>query len=308
MDQSKLTACFDFRQVSIPQKLMELPVAAEDVDRKLQNLAERFLTIEPADEIRAGDIVRIALEVTDTQPAGVLHINVGKAFYDPDWETSLVGMTVGDPVVLPKRGQGRRGVIASVKRRCIPPVNDTLVQRMGDPSITTVAACRAAIETDLAGIAQQKKEPVLIQFVMKETAKASSYDDLTEEINLRMAEIEAERRTLAENNDASYEDILRHFLPGASSDPEKLAKQLRDEAELDVKTDLIAQHLVTEASVTFGRTEYESIVAEYLAQGASRELIEARFPYEEYLKSAPGEFWTKQILEYFRPKFEVVKV
>lgn len=301
MGTEKLILRFDFRKVQIPEKFLELPVKKSDIEQELFELAERFLTIgDAADGVRVGDVIRIDLA---GEP---LYVNVGKGYYDPQWENTLVGKRAGASVTLPKRGRGQTGTIAAVRRRNIPALTDGMVVQAGIPGVATVEDYRRSVEERFVRAAKRSKEELLLEYVLKETVKASTFGCLTEELARRLVENDEDLHRQAERFGMSYEEVLAHQTRGART-PEEVERRLRDKAELDVKRDLLIQSHVEEDGVTFGREDFEAYQQIWLDRGMTAEQVEANFSYEDYLKGAPISYFYEKVQAYLEPLYRVVK-
>ena len=83
---------FDFREANVPEKMLVLKIDKADIDAGMETAAERFLTIEAAEDgIRAGDIVGLVFP-DDGEEAW---FSVGKGFFDRGTEDALLGLRQG---------------------------------------------------------------------------------------------------------------------------------------------------------------------------------------------------------------------
>lgn len=175
MGEGKVTDVYDFRKVPVPEKLLEIPLDMQKVREKLEEVPEKFLTIEEAtDAVCPGDIVTITL------PEETVQMNVGKHFYDAVWEDTLVGMKPGNEVTLPARGANQTGRLTQIKRRIYPPLTDELIVKLGLEGISTIGEYQAYIEERMIGMSRYQKEGALVQYVSKKVVEQSGFEDMEE--------------------------------------------------------------------------------------------------------------------------------
>ncbi len=140
---------YDFRDVTVPEKLLEIKVSGETVSAEMDRAALRFATIEPTDSpIRQGDFVRV--ELPGQEGPETVQINVGNGFADEALEDILPGMCQGDERVLSLNGSEAAVRLLSVKRRMIPRFTDDLVQKLGLEGAGTVQDYREYIVRQIA--------------------------------------------------------------------------------------------------------------------------------------------------------------
>ena len=118
---------YDFRDVAIPDALLNASVSREEIDGELRLTAQRFTTIAPAfDGICNGDIV--VLEIPDEQdPDGVqqVFVNMGRGFFDS--EEALLGLCAGAQTEVFYENQTVPAAILAVKRKYIPELTNESV-------------------------------------------------------------------------------------------------------------------------------------------------------------------------------------
>lgn len=322
MDKSKLLELCDFRTLPVPEKLLELRVPTASVEQDVQTVATRFLTIEPVkDAVQMGDFVVLTPDapldigdITDYRAfaqanQGEVQINVGKGFYDADWEQALVGKTLGDTVTLPQRGNGQTATLTQIKRRVTPALTDELVARMGLEGIDTIEAYRASVTDKYAKRAHQTNVNALVGMLTKQLVAQCKFADLSEELAAEDASTMQQIEAMAAQRQTTVEAIVAQMVPGSDNKTheERLA-ELHEANLKQLKQRLIAEVMAAQDGVTFDRESYEKTVAQYLAQGVPQETIDTQFTYEVYLQSAAGGYLAEKIEAYYNDKFKVVRV
>ncbi len=317
MDGKKLLEYVDFREIPIPEALLQLSVSEETLDQAVAALGPRFATFrEAGDGIRSGDIVVITTEApVEADPNGAdyrheaqavpgqIQINVGKGFYDPAFEEGLLGKKIGDTLTLPKRGQGKRGIIAQVKRKENAPVTDDLAQRMGAGDLGQYREMMRAqyLEGDM-----RKKLNGIQSLLTKTLRERCVFGDIEEEIAQSMAEMRAYIQNAAEEKGLPYAEVEAKLLPDGCVTEEAKAAFFRGKAEEGVKDKLISRAAAEHDGAVFDRAGYEALMAQYTAMGMPAEQFQAQMPFERYQIMAPENYLPQAMQAYFEEKFKAV--
>lgn len=307
MGQEKLLKLFDFRELDVPEKLFELNYNEADVDRKLEEVREKFLVIQAVPgPVEPGDIVTLDVPAAGEREAETLQINVRKYFYDNEFEDALVGRMPGGSLTLPARGAGRPCTLTQIKRRVLPPLTDELVGKLGLEGVETVADCRKLFTDRFVAQARRKKTEAILTMVINQVVQRSQFGDLTEDVDAALAETEASSRFLAQQYGMTYEEYLAQTIPAKYETADQKARYLRGQAEAEVKQNLIYTHYVSEKGLVIDRAGYEAIKQSYLDRGVDPQQIERMFSYKVYQREAAGQFFQKTVLDCYKNKFEVV--
>lgn len=305
-----LQELYDFRQLTLPEALFTLTWDENAVERAVNDLRTRFLTIvEVQDLVVSGDIVQLLLPAVGDKKEKIVQINVGKRFYDAAFEEVLVGASLGDVFTMPaRRDTGRTGTLVSIKRRILPELRDELVVRMNLEGVTTLADYRerekqAGIQAD-----KVKKQKALLGMVKREAVKYSVFGSLETLIQERLAAYEKDLRLVAEMNGMSYEEFRAMNTPEQYNTPEKQDAYWYEKSEGDIKLKLVAEAFVKQENKTFTQEDYENKCRELLSVGATQEQIDARFPFEVFMEAAPVEYYEKCIAAYYEDHFHVAEI
>lgn len=171
---------YDFRQVAIPEALLQAEVTREELAAELHQTAQRFTEIAAVNgPIQQGDVV--ALEFADDkQPAGLrrVYANVGKDF--DDLEALLPGLQVGDTLCIRYAGKDVEAHIVSVKRPCVPELTDEQVRQLGIAGVETVAQLEDHLFAQLAEGQRKRKFRGIMGIVSKAIMEKTEFADLEE--------------------------------------------------------------------------------------------------------------------------------
>lgn len=319
MENRKLMKLYDFRSLKLPEKLLEITVDTERLDKAVAEAAGRFLTIEMTDGgIKEGDFV-----VVETAPAdegdngadyrdraeivpGHIQVNIGKGFYDFKWEQSLVGKKTGEQVMLPKRGKNQPGTIMQVKRRVYPELTDDIIKQLSIEGINTIPEYRAYLKQEMISEEKMRKSGGVNAWVLKELTKSSVFGDLSEEITAFKEEFKEEVRERAERFQMSYEEMLAKRLPPYIKTPEQIEAFISERAEEAVKQKLMGMELARQEQAVLDQSSYEKMKKQYIEMGAAEEVLKECFTYEIYQKTAYADYLNGRIQEYYEDKYRVV--
>ena len=308
MKQEGIITLLDFKEVPLPEKLLEIPLKTSLVDVGMKEMAERFLTIEEADdEIRQGDIVVFEVLEAEKEEERYLRINIGKNFYDEAWEQSVIGSRKGQEVMLPDEGAHRKAVVCQMKRRILPEITDELVTRLNLPEVQSVEDYRKYLEEKLIQKEEQKRAEILVNYITKKVASESHYTNLEEQLRQATEKRREEYRKRAEEMGMTYEELIANSLPKNLKTPEEQEKGFKDLILLEMKVNLAAERFCAEQGITTSREEYETEMQQYRQMGLTEEQL-ASFTYEAYEVKKIYGMYAMAIQEYCMRKFKVVRV
>jgi len=308
MDTSKLLERCDFRQLELDADLLDVHFDAAVVDRDLQELAERFQTIEGArDGIRTGDIVIINLPAEGEQEAETIHVNVGKHYYGEAWENALLGRTAGEQVVMAPIDGGREGTIRAYFRKIITAPTDQMVQRMEIPEADTLDSYRRYLEEDHIRHEVNKRSRIAAENILQAVAEASTFGDLTAEIEAEVAHRLNWVREQAEKRGTTYEEELKGMVPPEYDTPEKAVAYFGEIEAINLKLLLLSQSVAEEDRMPFNRENYEKKLARRMAGGQSREEAEASYSFDYHFQEASYNYFLEKVRGYVLPQIKVIR-
>ena len=206
-----ITKLYDFRQTAIPAALLQAEVSREDMAAEQHMAAARFTTISAVEgAVEQGDVV--ALEFADEkQENGVrrIYVNVGKGFDDA--ETCLPGLICGQSVQLPYAGKTVEAKIVSVKRPCVPELNDGYVQQLGIANVSTMAEFEEHTFQLLAQRQRKRKFQGIMGLVSKAMMANTEFAPVEEDnawyVALRSSMV-ARGQAYADREGKTFEEVL----------------------------------------------------------------------------------------------------
>lgn len=301
-EATKLLREFDFREASIPAKMLVLKIDQAVIDRGLSDAAERFLTIQPAEDgIRRGDIVRISFPDEAAEGGmGWAQFSVGRNFFDRQLEETLLGMVRGQTAELTVKGQKKPVTILSVKRRCIPALTDEAVASIGVEGVTTIAGYRQHLIDQAARRKRAERDRILIDFVEKQVLAQSEFtpvDRESEEYRSCYARQRRQARQMAAQDEGVSElEVLRRMLgQEKGSGEEAILSALAADCDREMKL------------LTLGRVHAARDGAQYTLESCEQELrqfAEMRgIPYEAVLEQyTPEALLPEKYVQYYGEK------
>lgn len=168
---------YDFRQVTIPEALLQAEVTKEELASEMHQTAQRFTVITAVDgRIEHGDVV--ALEFADEEGMRRVYANVGKDF--DDMEALLPGHAVGDTLPIRYAGREVQAHIVSVKRPCVPELADEQVKQLGIGGVETVSQLEDHLFEKLAEGQRKRKFRGIMGIVSKAIMEKTEFAELEE--------------------------------------------------------------------------------------------------------------------------------
>lgn len=167
---------YDFRQVAIPEALLQAEVTEEELSGELHLAAARFTAIaEELGPIQNGDVVALEFEHNGLRR---IYANVGKNF--DDVEQLLPGLHVGDTLQIRYAGKDVLSSIVSVKRPCVPELTDDHARQLGIGQVETVAQLQDHLFEKLAEGQRQRKFRGIMGIVSKAIMEKTEFEELEE--------------------------------------------------------------------------------------------------------------------------------
>ncbi len=312
MSESIVRRLYDFRQVAVPEKLLELKVSQAAVDRELNAAADRFLTIEPVDDaITTGDIV--AAEVPDeTEESGkkTLHINMGLGFYG-ELEAGLMGLQSGAERKIPVDGAPVPVRVVSVKRRMVPALTDALIQRLGLENVSTVEDYRGYLIRQSAERLRQGKEGPLCDFVLKGVMAQSEIGEVdmeSREYRVIFDYFKAQMTVLAARSNDTLEGLLSKTMCPKDGTDTDVWQKLREHCKGQVKLSALARAYVEQSGTVITREDglrrYET-QAKQLGMDCGQPADEAQI--EVGVMQCCITCYKQAILGYYKDRYRVIQ-
>ncbi|MCI9337164.1 MAG: hypothetical protein HFH93_06440 [Lachnospiraceae bacterium] len=303
-----LKKLYDFRELELPEQLFRLSWDPEAVEQALEDVRKRFVTIEEtAGPVETGDFAVLELPESEGLEACRVQINVGKGFYDPAFEETLPGLMPGVAVTMPRRDGGRIGTLTQIKRRILPQLTDVLIARMGIEGVDTMDGYREFWKQKLLDQDKRKKGEAVYTMTMKNVVERSEFGDITAIVEKRLGDMKSQYREMARENNMEYEELLLQAVPTQYDTPEKREGFMRTQAEKQTRELLAAQCFARQEGKVFTREDFEAEKQKYLDMGLTRDQVEQRFTYENYLEGAPFEYYKDAIVTYFDKNFREVE-
>lgn len=314
MSKPEIIEMFDFKNVSIPDKLLEIKVPEAAVDQALHQVAKRYLTISRTDgPVQKGDIVIVDMQSGDTawQREGE-HINVGLGFSEPILEESLLGMYTGGEKSLSIKDSCVAIRVRSICRLTVPVLTDEHVQALGIDGVNTVEDYRAYVTENLLEKAKLEKLNALIPYVIKQIAEQSQFRIPEDALQAQYDDLLCSIRRFTRVDEHTPEE---EYLPAFCAKQfhkniktvEEAEHALRDLALEQVKQSAMALRFVEDAGKKFDESTYEAYLKDLSEMvGEPVETLREAAPYEAYLEKAPQLFMRDLLVDYYRNKFTVV--
>lgn len=312
MAESIIRKLYDFRQVSIPEKLLELKVSQKAVDQELAGTADRFLTIEPVeDEITTGDIVAVELP-DDAEASGTktVQVNMGLGFYNEELEAGLMGLRRGAEAEIPVAGRPVPVRVVRVKRRMVPSLTDALIQRLNLEGVSTVEDYRHYLVRQNADRVRQGKEGVLCDFVLKGVLAQSEIGEVDPEsrdYHLIFDYFKAQMTALAARSNDTLETFLSKSMGPKDSAGEDGWQKLREHCKAQVKLSCLARAYADQNGAVFTREDglrrYQT-QAQMLGLDHQQPIDEGQI--EVGVMQCCITYYKQAILDYYADKYQVV--
>ena len=304
---------FDFRKASVPEKMLVIKVQQAAIDKGLSDAAERFITIEPTDDgIRPGDIVRISYpDDIAENGAQEAQFSVGRAFFDPQLEKALVGMTCGQTAKLTVKGQVKQVVILSVKRRNIPLLTDKAVASIGISDVETIAAYRQRLIDQAVQRKRTERDRILTDFVQKQVLAQSEFasvDRASEEYLSCYEHSRSQAREIAaQGEDSSELEVLRRML-GLEKDAseEAILSALAESCDSEMKLLAIGRAHAARDGVMYTLADCERELRRFAdLRGIAYEDMLGQYTPESLLPGKYIQYYSSEILAHYVPQYTV---
>lgn len=306
MEDEKVLELYDFRRVPVPDKLLEIKVSREELDRQVWDIAKRALTIgRAADGARAGDLVLVQLCSGNADEEQV-QVNLGTGFWNPFLEETLPGMKIGEAKEIVGTEGTQTVTVTDIKRREFPEITDELVCAQGIPSVDTVAKYRDFVKDRIASGLKRRKMQAISGVVIREVIQKSRFGDLTQETERMYEDTRKNMRKTARAKGVSYKELLAGYFPEKIKSTEERERKLKEMCLQQIYEEFLGRGLAAQTGVSYSEADYEEEMRQ-LAESLQCTVAEmkAKRDYETYLSYAYKEYYAKELYRYFESKFQV---
>ena len=292
----------------ISLKREEIKVSGEQVEKIVEEIRAMRASEKPVErEAKLGDLVKIDFSVyRDGVPIENgknqnYSLMLGENRFIPGFEDNLVGLKAGDekefklnfPDAYHEKTLAGKPAEFKVKINQVaeiikPEMTDELAKEISGGKFQNAAELKDSIMKNVAEEEKNKQEKRLEVEMLELLAKASEFEDLPEmlvheEIHRMLHELED---SIAKQG-MKFEDYLAALKKTAG----ELEKDMEPQAEIRVKTSIIAREIYQEQKMEVTPDEIEKEISEILKNYPEnpdvRKQIETE-TYKEYLKNAIG--------------------
>lgn len=306
--RSKIQKRYDFHQIVWPEKwrrwsVDEKRIAAYIDGVKMQIRKAHGRLIEKTTPIENGDIVCLRMRSEDDKYCREnLSLNVGKGFFDPQLERSLIGLRTGEERVLsvPASVQVK---ILSVRTRDLPDLTDEMVREASfdviDGASDIADMEKKLYEIQYEGLCMEGFEKGAGEYIRDEMLKRSEFridpKEWAEYLQERRAEIASQIEETGEDRKNFLMRVLR--LDDNESDVET---HLDREIEKEFLTELYALDYIGEDPRLSEDVYREELSAYARESGFSQEDCEAMMPYARFVAQNAVGFLQYDLLAFYR--------
>lgn len=301
---AKVIQLFDYREAELPDRLFAIKIKKADIQKKIDDAAQRFLAIEPqTDSIQENDIVSVSLE-SDLPwlSSECERFRVGRKFFYPEIEGDITNHKLGDEWDCTIEGDTVKVKVLSVKRRVVPKMNDEFVKELQIEDVTTLEEYTNYVKELLVEEDKEKKQGALCTLVNRQLIEKSTFEMEDDEVDNLFNEMmnDFEEGTSSEEE---LDTLLTHLYGGKT--PEERNAKMMKEVEKQIKITAIANAQCEKDDVTWTIDDYNAFVdASANARMTKEELLED-YPYEDYLTQQKVEYLQEKETEYFDDRFKV---
>ena len=251
---------YDFRQVNLPDALLQAEVTQEEMAQELHMNAARFTEIVAVEgPVQTGDVV--TLEFADAKAEGGMrriYANVGKGFNDE--EELVPGRCLGDRVAVRYAGQDVEAAICAIKRPVVPVMTDALAQQLGFDGVSDLATLDDHIFAKLAEGQRKRKFRGILGLVSKAVMEHTEFAPVQEEdpwfaalFGVKMSRAQK----LAEQEGKTVDEVLPMALRMPDKTPEQCLEALKAMCIDRMHQGALGRHYAQENGIVY--TEQESI-------------------------------------------------
>lgn len=235
---------------------------------------------------------------------------IGENRFIPGFEEQLVGLKTGDEkefqLTFPKEYHEKslagkpaefKVKVNEVAEIIKPELTDEFAQMISAQKFKTLAELKENIIKNLTDEETEKQERELEAKMLEELVKISEFDELPdillkEELHRMMHELE--------DSIAKQGMQMADYLNAIKKTPEELETELKPQAELRVKTSILARELYQQQKMEVTPDEVEKEIEEMLKQYGNNPDAKKQLEtetYKEYLKNVIGN---RKIMDYLK--------
>lgn len=171
---SKVISMFPFEQVDITPFKRRPQIDEAGLQKELDRAVYPYITWEEGDAAAAGDVLTCRMESADSRfQRAEAKITVGAGLLNKEEEQKLEGARVGSVRSLSCRGSAVTLTVLAIRKRCVPPLDDRMVQALGLDGVATVAQYRDYLRNQALDEQFASDSYEVIRAVMEQVARRS---------------------------------------------------------------------------------------------------------------------------------------
>lgn len=254
----------------------EFPVSDEDVDRDLQRVQERNARLLPVEgrAIEDGDTANIDYEgfkegvPFDGGKGASYDLKIGSGTFIPGFEDALIGKTAGESFDLPITFPAEYGsadlagqdvifkvTVNEVKFRELPKLDDDFAKDVSE--FDTLDEYKASLRTKLEESAANRATGVFEDNVIKAVVNNATID-----VPAVMIDREIDQMVDEQSQQMRYQGFeLEQYLGYIGQTVETFREQLRDSAEVRVRTNLVLEAIAKKEAITASEADIDEEIA-----------------------------------------------
>lgn len=254
-------------------------VTEEEVDVQMEALRKHFGSVESLEEdrpVQEGDLVIVDFEgFFEGEPVEGLkeenyYLEVGSGYFNEEFETKLIGAEKGVEkeieVTYPEDALNEnvagktityKVTVKEIKKRVLPDLDDEFAQKFG-PQYKTIDDLRERMRNQLE---QDKKE------AQERALRQQLIDKLLSEVDFPLPESLVEKKLVQ-----MVDNVISHLnergmdLQGTGMSEERLKEKMREDAERQVKMEIVLDKIADKEDITVSNEElmrYMEVAPEY---------------------------------------------
>lgn len=308
--ESKVKKVYDFHNVNVPEKLLEVQMSEKTITDAITDVAERFLTIVEADDaIVVGDIITADLESNIVKfNKNRTQISVGKGYFSTELENSLLGMKKNEEKTISPNGNPVKIRITNVKRRIFATVTDEMIRKLNMIGINTIAEYKRYVYDK--SFEQQKgiKLYYLADFIKKEVADKSEFDAIDEEIKPEYDSTIQKLNEEAESSGMSYGEYITKLVSLKLKNPTLKVSEsfIYEDCASSIKYKHMGILYASQNGVEYNHETYEKELREAVEQYQTPlEELKKMNPYLKYANASYIEYCSRYIQDAYADKIVI---
>lgn len=316
MEQAKILKLYDFRELAIPEKLLQIRVPKKEVEEAMMQAAKRTTQILPVEgPVQKGDIViaDFASENPGWQKKGA-HVNVGMDFSGAEVEETLLGMKLGEEKQIKLEGNDVAVWVTGIRRLSVCSLTDADVAAMKIDDVDTVEEYRTYVFQKKLDRIKGNKLNALVMYVYKKIYQNSEFEIPESAVQERLKmTLEGLRSMENGKAESSEEELLMEYVSRYLGKNPKTMEEARKIAWnncLDnIKAELAGAAQAERDHKEFNRETYEKYVRflSELTETPIEEMRDKALNYEVYLAQAPMLYLINDLLPaYYKDRFVIL--